>query len=198
MRKILTAMNLLIFFNIYDSAFAQATAIYGGSPYQLTIMLPVTAYVNSLCSFSTPPQADIDVGDIAAGFSHDIPLTPVCNTPFRVAVSSLNGGLQAADAAPSGYSRLAAYNVTLSLYSDIETAAVSASCTAQQLAANAPDNCNFRGPADGASGLRAGGASALARGSHLRLSAPAIPGMTNLIASRQYHDTITVTISASL
>lgn len=176
---------------------AQTTAVAGGSPANITLAIPVTASVAARCSFSV--SGTYDVPEITAGFTHDFGVVLQCGTAVRVAVLSANGGLLAAIATPPlGYSRLAPYDVALTLVGNSGVPTATAACTAATLTATAGAPCTFRGPATSAQGLRLGGASTAASGSYLRVSAPVYAGSETLVASTTYADTLTVTVSATI
>ena len=46
---------IIICCTISSAALAQTTAVHGGSPSQITIAMPVTAFVSGRCAFSAPP-----------------------------------------------------------------------------------------------------------------------------------------------
>ncbi|GAA0302991.1 hypothetical protein GCM10009087_11000 [Sphingomonas oligophenolica] len=176
---------------------AQTTAVAGGSPANITLTIPVTASVATRCSFSV--SGTYDVPEITSGFTHDFSMALQCSTAVRVAVVSANGGLLAAIATPPlGYSRLAPYDVALSLVGNSGVPTATAVCVAATLTSTAGAPCIFRGPAASNQGLRLGGASSGASGSYLRVSAPVYAGSETLIASTTYADTLTVTVSPTI
>lgn len=178
-------------------AYAQTTAVAGGSPANITLAIPVTASVAARCSFSI--SGTYDAPEIAAGFTHDFGMVLQCSTAVRVAVVSANGGLLAAIATPPlGYSRLAPYDVALSLVGNSGVPTATAVCVAATLTSTAGAPCTFRGPATSTQGLRLGGASSAASGSYLRVSAPVYAGPETLMASATYADTLTVTVSPTI
>lgn len=176
---------------------AQTTAIAGGSPANITLAIPVTTSVAGRCNLSV--SGSYDAPEITAGFTHDFSIALQCSTPVRVAVVSANGGLLAAITPPPlGYSRLAPYDVALSLVGNSGVPTATATCAAATLTATAGAPCNFRGPATPTQGLRLSGASTAASGSYLRVSAPVYAGPETLVASSTYVDTLTVTVSATI
>lgn len=178
-------------------AHAQTTAIAGGTPANIAVAIPVTASVAARCSSSV--SGTYDAPEITAGFTHDFSMILQCSSAVRVAVLSANGGLLASIATPPlGYSRLAPYDVALSLVGNSGVPTTSAACAAATLTATASAPCSFRGPATSIQGLRLGGASTAASGSYLRVSAPAYVGLETLVASTTYADTLTVTVSPSI
>jgi hypothetical protein len=177
-------------------ATAQTTAVYGGNPDHIDLAIPVTASIAVSCSFATAPAGTFSAGEISPGFSHDFPFTVACNTPFRVAVVSQNGGLSAPVTPPPGYAAAAPYDIRLALVGDTGVVPVNATCTAASLSAASPSPCAFRGPASAVSGLMLGGRSSGVAGSYLRVSAPVYRGVT-LIASPDYRDVLIVTLAAS-
>jgi len=175
----------------------QMTAVAGGSPANISLALPVSASVAAHCSFSV--DGIYDAPEITAGFTHDFSMTLKCGTATRVAVVSANGGMLAAIVAPPpGYSRLAPYDVALSLVGNSGVPTATATCSAATLTSTAGTPCTFRGPATASQGLRLGGSSTAASGSYLRVSAPPYSGAQTLVASTTYADTLTVTLSATI
>jgi hypothetical protein len=87
-------------------AAAQVTAVAGGNPNHVDLLIPVTASVAlrdgvAIGGTYTAPA-------INAGFTHDIDFTLQCSVLSRVAVESVNGGLLApVGAPPQGYAALA-------------------------------------------------------------------------------------------
>lgn len=157
----------------------------------------MTASVAARCNFSI--SGTYDVPEIISGFSHDFSMVLQCSPAVRVAVVSANGGLLAAIASPPpGYSRLAPYDVALSLVGNSGVPTATAACAANTLTSSAGAPCTFRGPATSNQGLRLGGASSAASGSYLRVSAPAYAGSETLIASTTYADTLVVTVSPTI
>ena len=168
-----------------------------GSPNSIVLSVPVTASVDAHCGFAsgaapagTYNQPDFDT----SGLQHDFSFTLDCTVPLRVGVVSSNGGLQAsAGALPSGYVSFAPYDVTLNLVGDSTSA--NATCAASTLTTGS--TCaSFLGPASTTQGLKLNGASNLAAGSYLRVSAPPYAGPDVLVAAT-YSDTLVVTLSAS-
>ena len=94
---------------------------------------------------------------------------------------------------PPGYSRLAPYQITLSLAGD-QGSTAQATCQSPTLTAGA-GGCIFRGPATATTGLRLPGPSQDAPGSFIRISSPGYSEPAILIASNSYADRLTVTIS---
>lgn len=175
---------------------AQDTAVFGGCPNDIDLPIDVTASVTAICGFAAgaAPGGSYDGADLVSGFSHDFLFSLDCNTLLRVAVVSDNGGLLAPVGAPTGYSALAPYQVTLHLAGDSLSA--DGTCTAASLTAGAAAPCAFVGPASAAQGLQLG-CPAHAPGSYLRVSAPAYAGSAILVASPAYADRLTVTLAAS-
>lgn len=189
---------LALFALIATPASAQVTAIAGGNPDHIDIALPVTASIGAHCGFAAAPNGTYSTPDLHQAFTHDFPFALQCTGPSRVAIVSANGGLLAAvGAPPSGYTRLAPYRVTLSLAGDSGVTSESATCDAQNLAADAVSPCLFRGPAAGGQGLLLSGPSSNVSGSYLRVNAPAYGGGAILVAANNYQDTLTITLSAA-
>src|SRR3546814_18268798 len=62
---------------------AQITATHGGATDRIALAVPVTASISGRCGFSTPPDTNVELGNLEAGFSRDIPFVLQCNTPMR-------------------------------------------------------------------------------------------------------------------
>lgn len=179
------------------TAFAQTTAyaVGQGSPNEIVLSIPVTASVGGRCGFAagsapsgTYDQPDFDV----TGLNHDFLFELECTGPSRVAVVSTNGGLLTGGSAPSGYTTLAPYDVTLNLVGSSDTA--NATCEVATLVTGS--TCSFLGPASTTQGLRLNANSISQNGSYLRVSAPPYAAAAQLVAGN-YADILTVTVSAS-
>jgi hypothetical protein len=172
------------------------SAVYGGSPREVALSVNVTASVSASCAFSAGavPGGTYSVGNAAGAYSLDVAFSLRCNSPSRVGIVSDNGGLRAGDvpSVPTGYSRLAPYQITLSLAGNATTA--SATCQSATLTAGT-GGCVFRGPATATTGLRLPGASDNAPGSFIRISSQGYTDPAILVASNAYADRLTVTIS---
>jgi len=172
-------------------------ATYAGSPPSVVLGVNVTASVSASCAFTTgnTPNGTYNVGAVDRAFLVDVAFSLRCNSPSRVGVVSANGGMLAENVAsvPNGYARLAPYQVTLKLAGNSGTTAQS-TCDAAQLLSSA-SGCNFRGPASPTQGLRLSGPSSDASGSFIRISSQGYTASPILIASNQYADRLTVTIS---
>ena len=179
-------------------AAAQTTAINGGSPSSISVNVTVRASVAPACGFSpgAVPSGTKALGNITQPFSTDFSFALRCNVPARVAVVSDNGGLRMAGSGspPAGYAVLAGYDVTLNLAGD-QGAPASASCDVATLAAAAQTACSFRGPAGATAGLRLGSVSTDTPGSYLRVAGPRSLGANLLLASTNYSDRLTITVS---
>jgi hypothetical protein len=178
-------------------AAAQTTAYAAGqgSPNQIVLSIPVTASVGGRCAFATggAPSGTYDQPNFdVIGLNHDFTFALECTGPSRVAVVSTNGGLKTAGSAPTGYSTLAPYDVTLNLVGSSATA--NQTCQVATLVTGS--TCTFLGPASTAQGLRLASNSINQTGTYLRVSAPPYAGATQLV-SGNYADTLTVTVSAS-
>lgn len=178
-------------------AMAQTTAyaVGQGSPNQITLSIPVTASVGGRCGFAagsapsgTYNQPDFDV----IGLNHDFSFALECTGPSRVAVVSTNGGLKTGGSAPTGYTTLAPYDVTLNLVGSSTTA--NQTCQVATLVTGS--TCTFLGPASTTQGLRLASNSISQTGTYLRVSAPPYAAPAQLVAGN-YADTLTVTVSAS-
>ena len=179
------------------SADAQSmTAIYGGSPANVSFAIPVTAAVTARCGFASgaAPAGTFDAGAIdRIAWSTDFAFTLDCNGPSRIAIASRNAGLKTDLPQPvSGYANVAPYLVAVSIARGLGT--TSASCTAAQLAANAGSACALAGNASATEGLLIPAASSGLPGSFMRVSGPAYTG-ANVLVSGTYADTLTVTIA---
>lgn len=180
-------------------AFAQVTAIAGGSPDHITLAVPVTASIGGTCGFRTgeAPNGSRDVGELNGNFSEDFLFTLQCTAPLRMAVVSANGGLLASTGAlAAGYTNVAPYNVSLHIVGDSGVTA-DGTCSASTLTTITGSPCTFRGPASSTQGLRLNIRSYDLSGSYLRVSSPGYSGDDILAASNTYTDTLTVTLSAS-
>jgi hypothetical protein len=174
-----------------------ASAVYGGSPSEATLSLTVRASVGASCAFvvGNAPAGTYSVGDVEGAYSIEVPFSLRCNSPSRVGVVSDNGGLLAGGvpAVPTGYARLAPYEITLALAGVLGSTAQE-TCQSPTLTASA-SGCTFRGPASSTRGLRLPGPSLGRPGSFLRISSPGYSEPAILIASNSYADRLTVTIS---
>jgi hypothetical protein len=168
-----------------------------GAPNSIVLSVPVTASINSHCGFASgaaPSGAYSQPNFDSAGLLHDFAFTLDCTLPLRVGVVSSNGGMLAsAGPLPAGYVSFAPYDVTLHLVGD--TTSANATCAASTLTTGS--SCSsFLGPASTTQGLKLNGASNLAAGSYLRVSAPPYAG-PNVLVAATYSDTLVVTLSAS-
>ena len=194
-----SALVALLLLALPSAAIGQTTgqAVYGGSQNEVRLVVNVTASVSAYCAFSFgyAPNGSYSVGNIERAYTIDVPFRMICNTPSRVGIVSDHGGMQAADVptAPPGYSRLAPYQITLSLAGDKGSTA-QATCQSPTLTAGA-GGCIFRGPATATTGLRLPGPSQDAPGSFIRVSSSGYTEPAILIASNSYADRLTVTIS---
>lgn len=178
-------------------AAAQTTAYAAGqgSPNQIVLSIPVTASVGGRCTFATgsAPSGTYDQPNFdVLGLNHDFTFELECTGPSRVAVVSTNGGLKTAGSAPTGYTTLAPYDVTLNLVGSSTTA--NQTCQVATLVTGS--TCAFLGPATTTQGLRLASNSINQNGTYLRVSAPPYAAATQLVAGN-YADTLTVTVSAS-
>jgi hypothetical protein len=184
-------------------AFAQTT-YYADGPQAggaAVLNVQVTAQVGGRCGFATggAPSGTYDQPDFdVQGLNRDFGFTLNCTGPSRVAVVSTNGGLKTGGTAPSGYTTLAPYSVTLNLVGG--TANASDTCAVANLSATAAAPCQMRGPAGTAAGVRLNSNSINLAGSYLRVSAPAYNPANNggaYLVQGTYADTLTVTVSPS-
>ena len=78
------------------------------------LSIPVRASVNTSCGFQQIIDENFDVGYIdEAQWTRSTTFVPECTTPWRIAISSTNGGLLTDNTAslPVGYGNKAAYTV---------------------------------------------------------------------------------------
>lgn len=172
---------------------AQPTATHGGAQDRIDFSIPVTASIAARCGFSSLPNGSVQLGNLEAGFSRNIPFVLNCNTPMRVAIVSQNGGLTAPVQATPGYANRLDYAVTLHL---VGTGGVSVvdTCDASALSAASLASCSFKGTASATVGLRLPQGSRKEQGSYIRIaSAPA----SGLAASDAYTDVLALTLSPS-
>lgn len=165
-----------------------------GSQPNAVLTIPVTASVGGTCGFQNLANATFTVLDIdTTAWEREVGFVPECTAPWRIAVSSENGGLlQASGALPTGYRNKAPYTVALQVAAD--GGPVAASCDVAELAGTTPSpTCGFEGAATPTNGLYVPRSYGLS-GSKIKLQAPAYPGPDVLIAGT-YTDTLTVTVS---
>ena len=174
-----------------------STYMYPG-PAQAVISIDVKASVGGTCGFATngAPNGTVNAGAIdTTGWSAQIPFTAECTAPWRIAVSSANGGLKNVATVPTGYLNKAPYDVALNVASD--GGPVTGTCPVAQLdAALGSSACTFEGTASTTNGLQVPRSFGLA-GSYIQMSAPAYPGPSILI-NGGYADTLTVTVSPAV
>lgn len=166
--------------------------VFPGPP-QAVISVPVTASVGGQCGFLTAPNANRNVGQIdTTAWTEQVAFVPECSAPWRIAVSSQNGGLKTAATVPTGYQNKAPYTVSLNVNSD--GGVVTGSCPVGQIDQAAGSTaCTFEGTASSSNGLLIPRSFGLS-GSYIQMNAPAYPGPDILITGT-YTDTLTVTIS---
>ncbi len=157
------------------------------------LTIPVTASVGGTCGFTQAPNANLNVGNIdTTAWSHQVPFTAECTAPWRIAVSSQNGGLKTGAAVPVGYQNKAPYTVSLNVNSD--GGPVTAACQVADVDQAAGSTaCNFEGTASPSNGLLIPRSFGLT-GSYIQMNAPAYAGPDVLITGT-YTDTLVVTIS---
>lgn len=168
-----------------------------GGPSSAQISINVLASVGGVCGFSDTgaPSGSYDAGQIdVSSWTHQFAFTAECTAPWRIAVTSLNGGLQAGTAAGSaGYVDLAPYTVKINAVPDSGSATTS-SCPVDQIKqGTSGSTCNFYGTASASTGLSVQ-RSYDQTGSYIEVSAPAYAGPGTLVAG-SYADTLTVTVS---
>ena len=181
------------------AASAQTTAIANGAPSDITLGVPVTASVASACGFASgaaPSEAFAIPTDLNNAFTHDVGFTLQCTVASRIAVVSAHGGLLTPMPAPSGYTALRNYNVALHVVGDAGVIPADGSCAVATLKST-DATCAFYGAASPSVGLGLSGSSYNQGGSYLRLSSAAYAASATLVASNNYSDTLTVTLSAA-
>ena len=170
-------------------------------PDHATIAIDVKASVGGTCGFATngAPNGSVNAGAIdTTGWSAQVPFTAECTAPWRIAVSSLNGSLKSAAAAPTGYANTAPYTVALNVASDSGT--VVGSCPVAEIdQALGSSLCNFKGTATTTNGLQVPRSFGLS-GSYIQMSAPSYNGNngTSILVAGAYGDTLTVTVSPAV
>ncbi len=180
---------------------ALTSYVYPG-PDRATIAIDVKASVGGTCGFATglAPSGTVNAGAIdTTGWGQDVPFTVQCTAPWRIAVSSQNGALQSGAIGATGYVTTAPYNVALNLPYDTGSSSgtVTSSCPVAQIEqALGSSSCNFKGTSTTTNGLQVPRSFNLS-GSYIRVSAPAYPGPSVLVAGT-YSDTLIVTVSPSV
>jgi hypothetical protein len=168
--------------------------VYPG-PANAVLTIPVTASVGGQCGFQTAPNASRNVGQIdTTAWSETVNFVPECTAPWRIAVSSANGGLKTGATVPVGYRNKAPYSVSLNVNSD--SGPVAASCPVlevDQAAGSTP--CTFEGTASATNGLLIPRSFQLAPSS-IVMAAPAFNSTSSdILINGTYTDTLIVTIS---
>lgn len=162
-------------------------------PANAVLTIPVTASVGGSCGFAQAPNDNLNVGDIdTTAWTRQVPFVAECTAPWRIAVTSQNGGLSNGAPTAPGYRSKAPYTVSLNVNSD--SGLVTASCPVDQIdqaAGSTP--CSFEGTASPSNGLMIPRSFGLS-GSYIQMAAPAYPG-PDLLVTGTYNDTLVVTIS---
>lgn len=166
----------------------------------ITLVIPVSATVEPACTALNPERSTVDLQELARPLpTASIGLTIRCNSAFRMAVVSHNGGLKSPLPAPEGYTNIRDYRVALQVTDDSNHEHVSATCNASALsptAANSDCATSLRGPASGGASTFLVGAPSNDKPSYLRISdAPAPAGI--LVSGTGYEDALTITLSAA-
>ena len=175
--------------------------VYATPNQNAIIAIDVKASVGGTCGFATngAPNGTVNAGAIdTTGWSAQVPFTAECTAPWRIAVSSLNGSLKSAAAAPTGYANTAPYTVALNVASDSGT--ITGSCPVAQIdQALGSTPCNFKGTASTTNGLQVPRSFGLS-GSYIQMSAPSYNGNngTSILVAGGYGDTLTVTVSPAV
>ena len=173
-----------------------ANYVYPG-PAQAVLTIDVTASVGGTCGFATngAPNAAFTNLPVEAGWTAQVPFTAECTAPWRIAVSSQNGGLKNGSSVTLGYANKAAYDVALNVSSDGGT--VTGTCPVAQLdTALVSSPCNFKGTASTTNGLQVPRSFGLG-GSFIKMTAPAYAG-SDVLISGTYSDTLIVTVSPAV
>lgn len=168
----------------------------GSSP-QAVMTVDVTASVGGTCGFATngAPNGTFTALPVEAGWTAQVPFVAECTAPWRIAVSSANGGLKNATTVPTGYTNKAPYDVSLNVASDSGT--VTGTCPVaeiDQAAGSTP--CSFEGTASTTNGLYVPRSFGLA-GSYIRMVAPVYAG-PEILVNGTYNDTLIVTVSPAI
>ena len=168
------------------------TYSYPGPP-SAVLSIPVTATVGGTCGFATAPNDNLNVGNIdTTAWTRQVAFVPECTAPWRIAVSSQNGGLTTGATVPVGYRNKAPYTVSLNVNSD--SGLITGSCPVEQIDQAAGSTaCTFEGTASPTNGLLIPRSFGLS-GSYIQMEAPAYPG-PDLLITGTYNDTLVVTIS---
>jgi hypothetical protein len=164
-------------------------------PASATISVQVKASVGGQCGFQTAPNATRNVGDIdTTAWSETVNFVPECTAPWRIAVSSQNGGLKTAAAVPAGYQNKAPYTVSLNVNSD--SGLVQANCPVAQIDQTAGATpCTFEGAASSSNGLLVPRSFQLAPSSIVMNAAAFNSTSTDILITGTYTDVLVVTIS---
>jgi hypothetical protein len=159
------------------------------------VSVPVKASVGGSCGFQTAPNATRNVGQIDVNaWSETVNFVPQCTAPWRIAVSSQNGGLKTAATVAAGYRNKAPYTVALNVNSDTGPVIGSCDVTLIDQAAGATP-CTFEGTASTSNGLLVPRSFGLAA-STIQMSAPAFnTTSSDLLITGTYTDVLVVTIS---
>lgn len=199
----LALLALLIGWSAQASAQSTPITAYypnagGLGPANAVLTINVLASVGGSCGFAVngAPNATVNAGAIdATDWTQQVPFTPECTAPWRIAISSANGALASlTPASVTGFRNTAPYTVGLHVVNN--GGVLSASCPVAQLSTNDTSGaCNFKGTASPTNGLQVPRSFDLA-GSYLAVGAPAFPGPGQLVAG-DYSDTLTVTVSPS-
>lgn len=162
-------------------------------PANAVLSIPVTASVGGQCGFQTAPNANLNVGNIdTTAWSYQVPFVAECTAPWRIAVSSYNGGLLNAVAVPVGYRNKTTYTVSLNVNSD--SGPVTGSCAVNDIEQGSGSTpCAFEGTASPSNGMLIPRSFGLT-GSYIQVNAPADPG-PEILMTGTYTDVLTVTIS---
>ena len=177
------------------------TYVYPTTNQNAVISIDVKASVGGTCGFSATgaPNATVNAGAIAPGFTATVPFTAECTAPWRIAVSSTNGALKNAASVPTGYANAAPYNVALNIPYDTgsATGTVTGTCPVAELdQALGSSPCLFKGTASTTNGLQIPRSFGLA-GSTITMSAP-VYGGSNILIAGNYSDTLIVTVSPAV
>jgi hypothetical protein len=164
-------------------------------PASATISVQVKASVGGQCGFQTAPTAIRNVGEIDINaWSETVNFVPECTAPWRIAVSSQNGGLKTAATVAAGYQNKAPYTVALNVNSD--SGPVTANCPVAQIDQSAGATpCSFEGAASSSNGLLIPRSFQLAPSSIVMNAAAFNSTSTDILITGTYTDVLVVTIS---
>lgn len=173
---------------------ALATDNSGSDP----LRIEITARIAERCGISPGEGGTSAEGNLEASETLTLNFDIDCNTPFRIGVSSENGGLRLASANErddnvdaQGFSILKRYRVGLEVETDNGTLD-GGTCRSDELTSREGD-CEFYGDRPGR-GLSSGRRTAIDRTGTLTVSWNAGDGDNRRRAAGRYQDTLTVVV----